>query len=224
MQCTTEKAHAQDFGLGVPPRLLHMLAAATPPSKHHFRPFQASDPYPQPGCSIAKGEGGSQPQAQTSDFFFTFRWHHKANMPPKQGLPYAASARAKVAATPHPNPLTSGPSKQVFQILKKDVASPRAKAAANPNPKPLTFWRYQKPANDGHHPLQRQGAANFRVTDLHRCRASKPNHWKNNKSTIRVQKNPKPVEVKARVERQRGWACAGRGARLGAFSTSAPTH
>ena len=44
------------------------------------------------------------------------------------------------------------------------------------------------------------------------------------KITIRVQKNPKPVKVKARVECQRGWADASRGALLCAFSTSAPTH
>ena len=39
---------------------------------------------------------------------------------------------------------------------------------------------------------------------------------------IRVRENPKPVKVEARVERQRGWARANRGVRLGASSTSAP--
>ena len=42
------------------------------------------------------------------------------------------------------------------------------------------------------------------------------------RSAIRVRENPKPAEVEARVERQRGWDHTVRGARLGAFSTSTP--
>ena len=45
-------------------------------------------------------------------------------------------------------------------------------------------------------------------------------HEWENKSAIRIRKNPKPVEAEAGVERQRGWAPASQGA----FSTSAPPH
>ena len=45
-----------------------------------------------------------------------------------------------------------------------------------------------------------------------------------NKSRIRIRKNPEPIEVEAGVEHQRGWAPASRGARLSAFITSAPPH
>ena len=43
-----------------------------------------------------------------------------------------------------------------------------------------------------------------------------------NRTAIRA--NFQPVQVEARVERQRGWAHAGPGARLGASSTGAPPH
>ena len=44
------------------------------------------------------------------------------------------------------------------------------------------------------------------------------------RSAIRVRENPKPAKVEAKVERQQGWARAGKGARLGASSTNTLTE
>ena len=113
------------------------------------------------------GEGGSQPQSQTSDFLEGITTPSKAFQMQHQ--------RGQRRQQPPSQTSHFRPFHEVFQIPNKDAASPRAKAAANPKPKPLTFWPSHKPSNDRHHPLQRQGAANLRVIDLHRCRASKPN-------------------------------------------------
>ena len=94
------------------------------------RPFQARDPDPQPGRSITKGEGGSQPQAQT---FGLLAFFERLTRPPRlqQGLPDrrppTRPSRCSLQQPPIP---TEGGSR--------------------PNPKPLTFWPSQKPSNDGH--------------------------------------------------------------------------
>ena len=108
--------------------------------------------------SITKGEGGSQPQAQTFGFL-TFK---RLTRPPRlQQGPAAASAKAKAAATAHPTPLTSGakaaaspipnwPGLGWSEVFCKGSRSPartqhaRAKAAASPKPKPSGFEVLEK--------------------------------------------------------------------------------